>query len=275
MKVTITNITRFTTNKDGEPLKTKDGRPYTPVRMQVVEKGDKHTLSLRSPTYSDGDAEESVDGIWAPIEIFLEARTAYAKKRDKAGEKGKEVHAEIEGLIKWAIKKNDGFINQVVDLKKSNNKQVQQFIGWASGLGENVKFLSSEKVLHSVKMFTAGTADFTCEIDGKKYLGDLKTGNTIQTTAFYQCAGYILMAEEEGEKFDGITVVHVPAKGELKEYRRFDIETDKQAFLGILSAFKADKTHDLSYKSIASKNKKALLDNNGLQFDGDVGVSTD
>ena len=41
MKVTITNIARFTTNKDGEPLKTKDGRPYTSLRMQVQEHGDK------------------------------------------------------------------------------------------------------------------------------------------------------------------------------------------------------------------------------------------
>ncbi len=51
------------------------------------------------------------------------------------------------------------------------------------------------------------------------------------------------MMEEEGEKFDGTIIVHVPAKGKLTEHRRFDIETDKQAFLGILAAFKADKTH--------------------------------
>ena len=37
MQVTLTKVTRFTTDKDGKALITKDGRPYTRVRIQTQE----------------------------------------------------------------------------------------------------------------------------------------------------------------------------------------------------------------------------------------------
>lgn len=37
MQATITKINRFTQGKDGQPLKTKDGRPYTRVVIQIEE----------------------------------------------------------------------------------------------------------------------------------------------------------------------------------------------------------------------------------------------
>lgn len=39
MKVTITKISRFTTDKDGKPLMTKDNHPYTRLRLQTNEQG--------------------------------------------------------------------------------------------------------------------------------------------------------------------------------------------------------------------------------------------
>lgn len=41
MELHITKIARFTTKKDGSPLVNKNGKPYTSVRIQTQEHGDK------------------------------------------------------------------------------------------------------------------------------------------------------------------------------------------------------------------------------------------
>lgn len=39
-KLTLSAVSRFTTKQDGTPLKTKDGKPYTSVRIKAVEHGE-------------------------------------------------------------------------------------------------------------------------------------------------------------------------------------------------------------------------------------------
>ena len=101
-----------------------------------------------------------------------------------------------------------------------------------------VKFLESEKVMYDADRFIAGTADFTCEIDGKKYVGDLKTGSGVYYEAFLQCAAYRSMLGE----FDGSLIVHLPKKGELKTHFRYDYETDLNAFNAALTIYRAQQT---------------------------------
>ncbi len=97
---------------------------------------------------------ESLDVLENLFFILEEARTAHAKKRDKAGEAGTDTHAIVERWIKSCIEAGSWISNG------SKHRQVKNFKEWA--IENKVKFLSSEKVLHSVKMFTVGTADFTC-----------------------------------------------------------------------------------------------------------------
>ena len=40
MKTTITKIARFTTDTSNKPLVTRDNRPYTRVRIQIVDQPD-------------------------------------------------------------------------------------------------------------------------------------------------------------------------------------------------------------------------------------------
>lgn len=195
--------------------------------------------------YSRYDSDEIKKSIVINRDKLEEARTAHARKRDKAGDHGTNVHELIETYINFLIENNNGEARLARYLvSEDESKQLPQFIEWAKD--NDVKFLESEKRLYSEDMWLAGTVDFVCEIDGKKLVGDLKTGNTIQTTAFYQCAAYALMMEEQGEEFDGTIIVHLPKNKPLQEYRRYDIETDKDAFKGILTAYKADKTYKLN-----------------------------
>lgn len=41
MKTRLTNIKVYTNDKDGKPLKTKDGKPYTRMNIQIESHGDK------------------------------------------------------------------------------------------------------------------------------------------------------------------------------------------------------------------------------------------
>jgi hypothetical protein len=59
----LTKVTRFTTNKEGQPLKTKDGRPYTSVRIQVAEYGQSWISGFgnaQNNSWKEGDDAELI-----------------------------------------------------------------------------------------------------------------------------------------------------------------------------------------------------------------------
>lgn len=152
--------------------------------------------------------------------ILKEARTAHTRKRDSAADAGTDVHAECERYIKRCIAKSNGAsVSLVID-----NPQVQAFATWA--VDNDLVFLASEKRVYSVTHFTAGTLDFACEIDGVKYVGDIKTTSGIyDRTPFAQTAAYQMMwAEIEGKKPEEIADRRIIVN--LKKDKPFDPEND-------------------------------------------------
>lgn len=170
------------------------------------------------------------------------AKSAHRKKKEDAGSKGTDAHEIIEDLIKEAIAINGGYL--LPNLNK--NEQVTNFTRWASS--KNIKFLASEKQLYSESAWVAGTTDMVFEMDGKKYVGDVKTSSAIYPEYFYQMAAYRMMLEEMGEEgFDGSVVIRIGKDGKFNEKKdiqyRFDYKTDLNAFLGALAIFKAGETY--------------------------------
>lgn len=166
--------------------------------------------------------------------ILREARVAHTKKKEEAGASGTDVHAVIENTIKAWIQYNAGFPTPA----ESNNAQVNQFIIWATS--NNVKFLESEKQMYSEKLWCAGTADFICEIEGKLYVGDVKTSSSIYPEYFIQCSAYAHMAREMGlyKDFHGVVIVNVPKKGGLKVKENYDLKGNFKAFQAALTLHK-------------------------------------
>ena len=148
--------------------------------------------------------EKDTDFILISKEQLEEARTAHRRKKKDAGQKGTDIHAELEKIIKEAIT-GDGYITS----KTHESKQISDFIDWA--VSQKVKFLASEKRVYSKIFWLGGTLDFICEIDGKKYIGDIKTSNKIYGREFFaQTAAYRLMCEEQGETdFAGSVIVRI------------------------------------------------------------------
>ena len=161
--------------------------------------------------------------------VVKEAKTAHRKKKEKAGDWGTEVHKAIE---EWIKDKKEP------ELKQENQPKVfNLFRNWA--LENKVKFLESEKHLFSEKLWVGGICDMVFEIDGKKYIGDVKTSSGIYNEAFFQMGAYHLMLEEMGvDDIEGYIVINLKKDGTMDMKRADNMAINKQAFLSALELYK-------------------------------------
>lgn len=169
-------------------------------------------------------------------ESLEEARVAHRKKKEVAGERGTDVHAQIENYIKTVIETNGGVPVQPNDV---SDLMVQRFIDWS--IANEVKFLASEKQVFCRSLWFAGTADFTFEKGGKRFVGDLKTMKKMwDRVPFFQTAAYMIALEEMGEeKYDGSCIVNINKEtSELTDYWTYDHENDKEAFRAALTLYR-------------------------------------
>lgn len=166
-----------------------------------------------------------------------EARKAHTQKRDKAGDKGTEVHSWLEDAIYDLMEGNtfDGEKPKVVD----------DVLKWTEL--EGIKFLASEMNVWSEKHWYGGIADGVIEKEGKKYILDFKTSGTVQTKYFYQMGAYSLAVKEMKKEAEvaGVVIVHIPRGQSFNPdrdvYWRYDIEALEQAWLNILNTYKLDQ----------------------------------
>lgn len=164
---------------------------------------------------------------------FSEARSAHRKKKESAGTKGTEVHAIIEEIVKKAIEENKG----CVTLALHENAQVNHFLTWARD--NKVKFLESEKRVYSEEHWYAGTLDLVFEMDGKRWIGDVKTSSGIYNEHFFQMGGYEIALEEMGcDKVDGYLVINLKKDGTFDLKMAENREINKEAFKHALGLHK-------------------------------------
>ena len=171
--------------------------------------------------------------------VLKEARTAHTKKKEAAGTKGTNTHALVEAYVKMSINTQDGY---PVDHPRvnSDDPMLHEFIEWS--LENKVQFLESEKKLYSKEWFVAGTTDFTCIIDGKRFVGDLKTMKKIwDRTPYFQTAAYMKMLKEMGEEdYDGSVIVNINKETfELTEHYSYDWESDVKSFEAALTLYRS------------------------------------
>ena len=171
--------------------------------------------------------------------VLEEARTAHTRAKEKAGDKGTDIHALVEEYIKKSISENDG--RAIGDIP-TQEPMLEEFIRWA--VNNKVQFLESEKRVYSEKWWVAGTADFTCKINDQRFVGDLKTQKTMwDRTPFFQTAGYMKMLVEMGEEpYDGTIIVNINKEdNKLTEYKSYDWEADIKSFESALQLYRTIK----------------------------------
>lgn len=161
-----------------------------------------------------------------------EARTAHTKKRDSAGDTGKTFHKLLEDAMNDWIEEGTPIYTE--------NDIANKVINWLYDNG--YKPVKSELPVYSESLFYAGITDILLEKNGEYFVGDFKTGNSIQPTAFIQCGAYsYAMKEMKLYKPIGVVVIHIPKGKQFSPARhtfiRYDILELEETWLHIFKAY--------------------------------------
>lgn len=196
----------------------------------VIENGEKHTLTRPAPTYTEGDKEEEIEGVWASLETLDEAKTAHRRKKEGAGDIGSQVHKWIEEYIAGNMPPSPEDPQMA--------KMINAFLEW--DMKVKPRWIASEMRVYATSTWTAGTLDFIAEIDGKVFIGDFKTSTGIYDEAFWQMSAYQYMLQEmqPDYKIDGHIVVNIRKDGKLETKESYAYDTNIKGFLGLLMAYK-------------------------------------
>ena len=117
---------------------------------------------------------------------------------------------------------------------------------WA--IKNKVIFTASEEHVYSASLFVGGTFDFTCEMDGLKYVGDIKTSSSIYgREPFAQTAAYqFMISEMAGKKPEEIAdrrlIINLKKTGTFDEdkdvYISEHYEDDIELFMSALTMYR-------------------------------------
>lgn len=116
-KLTITKIAKFTTNKAGEPLKTKTGKPYTSVRIQAQQYGD---------TWLSGFGSQVTDSWKEGDEIEVEVTKNGEYMNWSLPKKEDKVHEGLEA-IRNAQVAHTILLNQILEIIKPRAKKPSDY----------------------------------------------------------------------------------------------------------------------------------------------------
>ncbi len=161
-------------------------------------------------------------------DIFQKARQAHWQKKVEAGDIGTLIHKWIEGYIKGE--------HPPMPINEKMKTAVKRFLKWKKD--NKVKFLLSEQVIFSKKYKYSGTTDFICSINGKIYVGDLKTSKGIYPEMMMQTAAYRFAREEEfpDEKYSGMLILRIGSNGTFETAVIKD-KTDPTIYPTLFGAF--------------------------------------
>ena len=196
----------------------------------------------------------SDEGIEEIRKKIKEAKTAHRIKKEKAGDWGTVVHKKVE---LWITEDKEYKVDEVIDLcsnelksyirltedeKKYVDIAFNNFKKWS--VENKVKFIESEKNLYSKEMWVGGIVDLVFEMDGKKYIGDIKTSSGIYDEAFFQMGAYHLMLEEmgEGEGIEGYIVINLKKDGKIDMKMADNLKINQEAFKHALGLYKIKQT---------------------------------
>lgn len=169
----------------------------------------------------------------------------------KAAEEGTQVHQAIENLLKGEEVKwieDNGYVNYSLDIWKMILK-FQEF--WSI---HKPTLIESEIHLFSDQHKIAGTCDLVLEMNGEKWILDIKTSNSLHTTYDLQTSAYVTCWNElfeEPVQRRGVLWLKASTRGEDKSGKKIqgkgwqiveygDYEKSFQMFLKVYDIFKLE-----------------------------------
>lgn len=170
--------------------------------------------------------------------LVNECKLAHRKKKETAADVGTFIHEWVEHFIKTGGEEKHTEHTEIT-------AGVEAFKRWV-GEHQQIEFVASEGKIFSRKHNFAGTFDFILVMDGKRYIGDLKTGKAVYPEYFLQTSAYQLARQEEfpEEDYEGHIIVNCRKDGELEicTLDRSDFEKNSKAFLSALDLYRWQKS---------------------------------
>lgn len=162
--------------------------------------------------------------------IWEAGKKYHWQKKTDAGTIGSFLHKWIEGYIKGG--------NPAMPINEALKDSIYKFLAWVEE--HKVEFLTSEQPIFSRKYRYTGTLDFICRLDGKLYVGDLKTSSGIYPEYFMQTAAYRQARNEEypDEKYIGQMILRIGKEGGFEFVRVTDYKIYKEMLIGFIAALK-------------------------------------
>lgn len=167
-----------------------------------------------------------------------EASMAYIHLRDAGGNSGTAAHEMVEDFL----------LGKEVVLSQDTgaNKAYHAFVKWFKETEPEV--LGVENVIYSKSLDYAGTYDFLIKVDGKVYLGDLKTTNPsreapngIYPENFFQLGAYALAYMEQREAEPDMPAIEDVMVVSCKKNGKVDIVTGQDVGLSINDTLEASR----------------------------------
>jgi len=167
-------------------------------------------------------------GTWRE-RLIREGRDPDAEAKE-AADRGKRVHALTEALD----------LNRGMDCPSELLPFIHAYCDWKA---ENVAAVEMvERIVVHKRYGYAGTLDRVYRLrDGRRMLGDLKTGRSVDAVYRLQQIAYVEALEEMDEgPIDGRLIVHLPwdRLGTINAFEYDNEEADRRAWRRVLGAWK-------------------------------------
>lgn len=184
--------------------------------------------------------------------------------KDAAVDIGKEMHDWLERYIKFKLKK-PGYkeIPEIPEIPEAITG-VNAFLAWEKEM--KPKYVSSERMVYSMKYDHMGTLDIELIIDKKLCLGDFKSSNGLYNSVRMQTASYLKADQEEDKKkkYEGRWAFRF-SKYTEKEYMKR--EERKKIIKAHIARIKGKEFKDYPIPAYQAFEAKFLDKNKGMMED--------
>ena len=159
-----------------------------------------------------------------PDEVYSRAQEAHNADKEEAEALGTAIMAWIEAFIKGE--------NPEMPSHENVLQGVLSFLEWKDQ--HKVKFISTERLVYSKKYDYIGKMDLEIEIDGKLYVGDIKSGNGLYPEVKMQLAGYLMAdVEESKRKYEGRWAIRIAKETELEYMDKMQKKNERKIARGM------------------------------------------
>lgn len=173
-------------------------------------------------------------------EKAIEAVIQHELDVEKAADIGKEIHGWCEAYIRHQLKQK-GFekMPPIPDFPEAVTG-VNSFLAWVDE--HKVKWVSTERVVYSLKYDYLGQMDFEAIIDGDHCMGDFKSSNGLYNSVRMQTAAYAAAdTEERGKAFKGYAGRYALRLSKYSEEEYMKRETRKKEVRAAIARFKGNE----------------------------------